>query len=151
MSRNERSEIEAEVERLLQPVKTAGTLKSVVSVGGEDYFRVLQAAMASVPFAMIKYTGKSGALQPGGLVHYEAEISLLIGQNSFKGIVGRRLDIHGILEATEGALATQRIKPETESYWPLVLVSEQWSEISGGGLEVWEQRYQLGWDENYES
>jgi len=151
VSRNERTEIESEIERLLQPLKTDAILRSVVSVGGEDYFRVLKAAMATVPFAMIKYTGKAGSVIQGGLMHYEAEVSVLVGQNSFSGILQRRKNIHEILEAVEDQLALQRIRPETESYYPLILTAEQWSEISGGGLEVWEQRYQLAWEEHYES
>ncbi len=56
--------------------------------------------------------------------------------------------IYDLLEAMEVALVGRRLVSDAgESvYWPLELVAEQWSEITGNGLEVWEHRYLIQWE-----
>ncbi len=146
---NERVEIESGIEGLLAALKAAGNLAMVMSIGGQDYETILKAALGKAPFAVIKYVGKSGELQGGGLFHYSAEISVLIGAKSYKSLAAQRATIFDLLEGIEAALAGVRLGSGAgpDVYWPLVLAAEQWSEISGAGLEVWEQRYVVEWDE----
>lgn len=141
---NPRNDIETGVETLLAPLETAGLLKTVQSIGGQDYNTVLSAALAKPPFAMIKYVGKSGGLQDGDISHYTAEISILVGAKSYKSLKDQKQSIFDILNAMEDALQGVRI---SDAYWPLDLQGEQWSQLAGGGTEVWEQRYMIGWDQ----
>lgn len=147
---SEREDIEGYIAALLAPLKPA-TLKSVVSIGAQDYGNVLRAALAQAPFALIKYTGKAGGLDGGGECYdWQAEISVLIGCASEKSLAAKRLSIHTVLEAIEDRLVGKRLGSD-DVYWPLVMAAEAWSEMAGGGLEVWEQRYSLRWQEKYSS
>lgn len=142
---SERDEIEQKIEELLQPLKDDGTLKYIKSIGALGYEDVLTAGLAKIPMAVIKYTGKNGELQNGGLMHYNAEISIMVATKSYKGIDAQRRGIFALLEAVEDRLVGKQL---TDSYWPLVLTAEQWSMISGfDGTEAWEQRYNIQWEE----
>lgn len=142
---NPRYEIETGIETELA---TVSGLKTVKSIGGQDYGEVLKAALAKAPFALVKYIGKTPDVEPGGQRHNAAEISILIGAKSFKSIQAQKQTIYDLLDDIEAALDGKRIGSADgdDVYWPLEQVAELWSEMSGSGLEVWEQRYLVQWD-----
>lgn len=136
---SERELIETGIETLLGPLVTAKTLKKVLSVGGEPFEKVLKAALAVRPWAMIKYMGKTAST--GGEVSFQrAEISVLIGVGNETGMKGRRHDCFGVLDAVENALLFQEIGA---GFGPLEFLGEEWSQVTMGQAEVWVQRYAL--------
>lgn len=151
MGVNPRVEIEQGVVGLLQPLKAGKKLRWVEAIGGLDYDRMLRAALGAPPFALVKYTGSSRELTGGGIVQFEADVSLLIGVKSFKSLTAQRMQIYDLLDEIEGVLAGLRLESAAGSdvYWPLVPLIEQWSEMSGGDIEVWEQIYRTQWRQDF--
>lgn len=143
---SERTEIESGMATLMAGLVSTGKLKSVKAVGGFDYETMLRSMVVQAPCALIKYLGKSGEPTGGGLVHYTAEISVLIIVKSWKTIDKQREHVYDVLNTIESALSGKRLGTQ-DVYWPLWLVAEQWSEITGNGVEVWEHRWQIQWDE----
>lgn len=140
---NVRETLETGMAGLLQSLVTSGKLRSVIAIGGMDYDVALKSVLGQSPFAIIKYTGKTSELTGGGYKRETAVISVLIGTTSFKSTDKRKQDIYELLSLIQNAMEGQTV---ATGFYPLEMIAEQWSQMTGGTLEVWEQQWSCQWE-----